>query len=227
MAVIEITANGSTTMNWRKAFAVVGVGLVSLGAVFIVSTTWPLQRAGPLRPPDRHILTSYSHEYCPNCAPLPPRQFPACEVAPADTSREVTVDTSFPLTMTIKLRDSASCQDHVSISAPTFNIKPDSQSFDLPDKEGRQSETFTFLLEPQFDGNQLISINSDAGQYMMYYTVRPSEFVPSWMAPFIGPLLSVLGPTLTLPWWIERRQRRREQQNEKKKEIANRGGRLH
>ncbi len=52
------------------------------------------------------------------------------------------------------------------------------------------------------------------------YSVRPAEFLPAWLTPFISPFLSVLGPILTVPWWIERRQKKREEAAKKKAEEA-------
>ena len=199
-------------MHWQKALALVGVGLITLAVVITAASFfgWPLAKyAWHPRRPDSHINGDWAY-------PGPP----VCFILLEKGERNVTVNTSFPLTITIKPGISLPCQADVFISAPTFDVKPESQAFVLPDEQGHQWKSYTFLLVPKQTGNQLVMVSSKYGQDMLYYTVKSSEFLPAWMTPFSGPLLSLFGPILTIPWWIDRLEKKRQETTKGRKNVA-------
>jgi len=204
-------------MNWQKALAVVGVGLVPFGFALTSVKYYSYSYTPP--PPDRHIEGVHRNWNTGN--PDTTLLLPPCEVTPDKGERVVNNGTSFALMVTVKPITALACHADVSISAPAFDVEPDSQTFDLPDKQGNQSKAFTFLLVPKQPGTQLVTVNSQARQDMLYYQVKPSEFVPAWMNPFIGPVLSLFGPILTIPWWIDRREKKKkEKEDEERKAEA-------
>lgn len=68
---------------------------------------------------------------------------PACDVLPTPPTvgAEITPHTSFPLTITVQAVGSKSCHADVAISAHAFDVKPESQTFDL---QANQKRVFTF-----------------------------------------------------------------------------------
>jgi hypothetical protein len=199
-------------MKWKTVLAVVGAGLLALGVASLSFTSFffgfPLKFSH--RPPDRHIGGHGWRSGNPDTSPI-------CEVVPVEANKEIDINTSFPLTITVKPTAALGCHADVYVSAPAFDVKPESQRFDLPDKEGNQTKTYTFLLVPKQAGTQLVSVNSEGGQEILYYSIRSSEFVPAWMNPFVGPFLSVFGSIFTIPWWIERQDKKRDEAKRGKK----------
>lgn len=188
-------------MSWgKKALASIGVGLVALG-LLLLPTSWKSL------PHDRYYYFVSQHE-----------GNEICKVQPVKDKSDVILNQSFTLNVIVSAGTEKRCKNVVVISAPAFDVKPESQEFDLPDEQGRTAETFSFLALPKEAGPQIVSINSDEGQYKLHYSVKTSEYIPAWMNPFLSPLLSVLGSILTVPWWIERRQKNREEAANRKAE---------
>ena len=206
-------------MKWKTPLAVVGLTLLMLGLQGLASVyfRWPVPvkfaYTKPL-PPDRlHSIVPIKGG---------PTTVAGCQIATAKDKDTVTLNVSFPLTVTVSIpTDTITCESHVSVYAPAFDVKPESQAFTLvADKQGKQTRTFTFLLIPKQDGPQLVKVDYNYEEDMLHYRVKPSEVIPAWMSPFLGPLLSLLGPTLTIPWWIERREKKKEAAQKKADEEA-------
>lgn len=197
-------------MKWEEALAILGVELLFLGVRIL---TWKLVHDHPQWIP---ISFSWPHEP-PQYWVKAATDIPDCAVYIVQPSLgDVTANNSFPVKITVRAVGSSGCHADGATQGPGFDVKPESQKFDLPDKQGNQSMDFTFLLLPREVGKQAISLTSPTGKHVLYYTIKPSEFLPAWMTPIIGPLLSALGPMLTLPWWIERRKKKREEAAKKK-----------
>ena len=95
------------------------------------------------------------------------------------------------------------CQSSVAISAPNFRVVPDSHFTEAT--SGRPGD-YVFILAPEKAGRKMVSVSSEIGY--LAFDVQVENWMgisPFWDRVMVG-VGTVLGPMLTIPWWLERRR---------------------
>jgi len=201
----------------KTLLAVGGLLLIPLGFVllYILPENGPTQH---LSPPDISLAGPATNNPIPDCPVRIDRS----------VSRDLIKNESFTITMHVGRSDITQCENQVSVYAPGFDVKPESQKVSLPDKNLKKERDLTFTLLPKQAGSQIITVAYNGGEDKLGFTVDELGYVPPWLSAWGGPITSLLGGMLTIPWWIERWDKKREERTRKSKNSADqkRFGRL-
>lgn len=100
------------------------------------------------------------------------------------------------------------CEGFLNAHGPGFQIAPSTVSTTGTAVTHERPATFVLVLSPQKAGTQMFSLASARVGYFEVHHVN----VKNWMgvSPFVAQIFAavggVLGPILTVPWWLDRRR---------------------
>jgi hypothetical protein len=142
-----------------------------------------------------------------------------CSVTIDKTNQEAIVSESFILKVHVTMPENTPCESAVSINAPAFDPKPETETFSLPAQGGQTAQDFVFVILPKDTGSQYLYVNNGKQQTRIELSVKSYKYVPLFVTESSGVITSVMGGVLTVPWWIEwfsRRKRERKAEKERK-----------
>lgn len=141
---------------------------------------------------------------------------PCARIRPSTAAidRARKVNESFTFAVQLENLTSAACDASVQLDAASFKVSPalPEQHATVPPEGG----VVNWNLMPEHDGPQEIFVTMAGSKATYAFEVRHAELVPPKLALAGSMLSALLGPMLTLPYWLERRQKRREEAAEQK-----------
>jgi len=124
-------------------------------------------------------------------------------------NRLVAVGHAFNMGVVLNNTSSEVCTVEVEVDASTFDVSPlKPRNLTLP--TGLQ--TVYWNLSPKAVGEQTVLVTSGLENITLGFVVRDSHYIPSSVSGAASIMSAVLGPILTLPWWLEWWRRRRDVQ---------------
>jgi hypothetical protein len=132
-----------------------------------------------------------------------------CQIASTITlpRRVMTENESQMLTVTLVNESVVACEVPVLLNAPNFDVAGELASRSV-NVEPQSETAVVWILSPEKAGTFQIAVNVAGELAILGITVTDVLGLTALQARLLSIIGSVLGPILTVPWWIERWQER-------------------
>jgi hypothetical protein len=125
--------------------------------------------------------------------------------------RVLGVGHSFNLKINLNNDSAETCDARLIVEAATFDDQQKTKVVSLPPGP----LTLYWNLAPKETGPQTINVDSALEQRTIGVFVRDHNYLPPHLVSASAGISAILGPILTIPWWIEFFQKRKARQNDR------------
>lgn len=105
--------------------------------------------------------------------------------------------------------DEVACVVNVQLAALRFDVSPPALSQTSMELASGETQSFVWLIAPRRTGEHTIIVTANEELRSLGVTVRTWLGLTAGQARVASWLATLLGPVLTLPWWLERWEKRR------------------
>ncbi len=127
-----------------------------------------------------------------------------CTLEEVAVPRVMSVRESHPLVVNVVREEGPPCESTVEVSATNFEFSPGELHRTIMLDAGRFRDTATWVMSPKQTGEYTIVVNTGADVQtfgVVVTNVLGFRAKPAQIITYVG---SVLGPMLTVPWWLDR-----------------------
>ena len=130
--------------------------------------------------------------------------------------RQLTVGQAINLRIDLWNEGKVECSARVAVNAATFDVRPQStQDLKLPPG----NSTFLWNIAPTRVGNHQIVVQSGLDTIGIGLVVKELGFLTEFQAKLFSWVVGLLGPILTVPWWVELLAKYKEKKRSEKDKI--------
>lgn len=117
----------------------------------------------------------------------------------------------------VKNTDKKTCESIVSLHAPSFETDPPKEEQKIRIPSGKKGSV-AWVLTPRKPGTYQIAVSDILNTKIFGITVTNMFGLTAVQAKVFSFISSLLGPMLTLPWWVDKWFQRKKKQEVKKDE---------
>ena len=149
---------------------------------------------------------------------------PTCALEDVRTSKARTTEGE-PIELTVSLAtdDQNWCRDTIALDAPNFKTSSNRSSVTIPplgsltDEESeeiaddaRSTQDFVWILAPEKPGAHKVAVSTSTDYKVLDIAVGDAIGLNPFWAQLLSGAGVVLGPVLTVPWWLDRWRERKK-----------------
>jgi hypothetical protein len=175
----------------RTFIAVAGVVLFLVGLVLGISLILGALRAASLD--ETHTIHAMIGDDVP----------PFCAWEASISARVMTQNTSQAILVKVSNPADRECQSTIALRAPGFEISPMREEQKIALAAGGAG-SLSWIVTPRRTGTFQIAVSDILNTQILGVTVKDEYGLTAVQAKLLALVGSILGPMLTVPWWVDR-----------------------